>query len=102
MEHARSNPALCSVHHQLANQAARAGHAAGKEPSSAAVRGELIRSARCRAPYLAPQSNAPRGAAGLPEVRRAYEYTLDRLGQDPDAGLLWLDYIALLQARKGG
>jgi cleavage stimulation factor subunit 3 len=43
------------------------------------------------------QLNDPRGAQGLPEIRQAYEFTLDRLGQDTACGGIWLDYIAFLQ-----
>ncbi|EFN59172.1 hypothetical protein CHLNCDRAFT_138056 [Chlorella variabilis] len=46
--------------------------------------------------------NEPRGAEGLPEIRQAYEFTLDRLGQDSACGGIWIDYIAFLQARLGG
>ncbi|KAI3433457.1 hypothetical protein D9Q98_003270 [Chlorella vulgaris] len=46
--------------------------------------------------------NDPRGAQGLPEIRQAYEFTLDRLGQDTACGGIWLDYIAFLQAPRLG
>ena len=46
--------------------------------------------------------NKARGPEGLPEIRQAYEYTLDRLGQDLHAGALWSDYIAFLQVGGGG
>jgi hypothetical protein len=46
------------------------------------------------------QLNEPRGAEGLPEIRQAYEFTLDRLGQDSACGTIWLDYIAFLQAGR--
>lgn len=48
------------------------------------------------------QLNEPRGAAGLPEIRQAYEFTLDRLGQDSASGGVWLDYLAFLGAPKQG
>ena len=48
------------------------------------------------------QLNEPRGAAGLPEIRQAYEFSLDRLGQDSASGGLWQDYLAFLQAPKQG
>lgn len=43
--------------------------------------------------------NEPRGPAGLPEIRQAYEFTLDRLGQDSACGGIWQDYVAFLQVR---
>ncbi|PSC73688.1 Suf-domain-containing [Micractinium conductrix] len=46
--------------------------------------------------------NEGRGAEGLPEVRQAYEFTLDRLGQDTACGGVWLDYIAFLAAPRHG
>ncbi|PRW58683.1 Suf-domain-containing [Chlorella sorokiniana] len=46
--------------------------------------------------------NEPRGAAGLPEIRQAFEFTLDRLGQDSGCGAIWQDYIAFLQAPRQG
>lgn len=51
----------------------------------------------CRPPS---QLNEPRGAAGLPEIRQAFEFTLDRLGQDSGCGAIWQDYIAFLQVRR--
>lgn len=48
------------------------------------------------------QLNEPRGAEGLPEIRQAYEFTLDRLGQDSACGGVWLDYIAFLQVGCDG
>ena len=53
----------------------------------------------CR-PSTPPQLNEPRGAAGLPEIRQAFEFTLDRLGQDSGCGAIWQDYIAFLQVRR--
>ena len=55
----------------------------------------------CRALSTPPQLNEPRGAAGLPEIRQAFEFTLDRLGQDSGCGAIWQDYIAFLQVRRG-
>ncbi|KAL4431075.1 hypothetical protein ABPG75_006331 [Micractinium tetrahymenae] len=46
--------------------------------------------------------NEPRGAEGLPEIRQAYEFTLDRLGQDSACGGIWLDYITFLTAPRQG
>jgi len=31
------------------------------------------------------------------EVRKAFEYTLDKVGSDINAGPLWQDYISFLQ-----
>lgn len=49
---------------------------------------------------LAAQSNERRGLAGKAEVRQALEFTLDRLGQDPAAGEVWLDYLAFLEVHS--
>ena len=38
-----------------------------------------------------------KGAVGLPELRQAYEFTLDRLGQDALAGPVWEEYIDMLE-----
>ena len=46
---------------------------------------------------LHDQTNEPRGANGLLEVRKAFEYCLDRVGCAAGAGPLWLQYCALLQ-----
>jgi hypothetical protein len=42
------------------------------------------------------RSNEPRGVAGLPEVRQAYEFSLDTVGQDIGAGSLWQVGLLLL------
>jgi hypothetical protein len=42
------------------------------------------------------QSNTSKGDAGHLEVMRAYEYVLDRLGQDSSAGAIWLEFINFL------
>jgi hypothetical protein len=47
------------------------------------------------------QLNEPKGAEGIDEIRKAYEFTLDRLGQDINSGPLWLEYAHFLQARRG-
>lgn len=39
---------------------------------------------------------------GVAEVRKAYEYTLDRVGQDINAGALWQEYVAFLQSPRPG
>ncbi|GAB4817721.1 hypothetical protein N2152v2_004767 [Parachlorella kessleri] len=46
--------------------------------------------------------NEPKGAEGIDEIRKAYEFTLDRLGQDLNSGPLWLEYAHFLQAPKVG
>ncbi len=43
------------------------------------------------------QINEPRGADGIEEVRKAYEFTLEKIGSDTAAGPLWQEYIAFLQ-----
>ncbi|KAJ9518571.1 hypothetical protein QJQ45_018615, partial [Haematococcus lacustris] len=48
------------------------------------------------------RSNEPRGPQGLPEVRSAYEFSLDTLGQDLAAGTLWQEYISFLLSSKPG
>ena len=46
--------------------------------------------------------NDERGPEGLAEVRKAYEFTLDCLGQDMCSGSLWQEYILLLQSVRPG
>lgn len=48
------------------------------------------------------QTNEPKGADGLLENRKAFEYCLDRVGQAPSAGPLWLQYCSLLQRPRPG
>lgn len=43
-----------------------------------------------------------KGAVGLPELRQAYEFTLDRLGQDALAGPVWEEYIDMLEVGRLG
>ena len=43
------------------------------------------------------QVNEAKGAEGLGEMKKAYEYALERVGCDLNAGALWQDYIELLQ-----
>jgi cleavage stimulation factor subunit 3 len=50
---------------------------------------------------LFKQVNGAKGPDGLTEVRKAYEFTLDKLGTDINAGLVWQDYIAFLQVVLG-
>ena len=45
----------------------------------------------------AAQINEQRGPDGMDEVRKAYEFTLDKIGSDIGAGPLWQEYIAFLQ-----
>lgn len=40
-------------------------------------------------PRFIKKSNEGRGAAGLSELRQAYEFSVDTVGQDMDAGGLW-------------
>ena len=51
---------------------------------------------------LPTQLNEPRGAAGLPEVRQALEFTLERLGQDSGSGRLWEEYVEFLRGPRPG
>lgn len=45
------------------------------------------------------QSNANKpNDEGHVEVMKAYDYVLDRLGQDSAAGLLWLEYIKFMSS----
>ncbi|GFH16210.1 Suf domain-containing protein, partial [Haematococcus lacustris] len=53
-------------------------------------------------PTIPARSNEPRGPQGLPEVRSAYEFSLDTLGQDLAAGALWQEYISFLLSSKPG
>ena len=48
------------------------------------------------------QVNEAKGAEGMAEVRKAYEYTLDRLGGNVGAGPLWQEYLHFLQAPRPG
>ncbi|EIE19849.1 Suf-domain-containing protein, partial [Coccomyxa subellipsoidea C-169] len=47
--------------------------------------------------YWQHRSDAPRGPDGMDEVRKAFEFTLDKIGADIGAGPLWQEYIAFLQ-----
>ena len=51
---------------------------------------------------LLVQLNASKGPDGLREVKQAYSYTLERMGQHTGSGPLWLDYLALLRTPKPG
>lgn len=53
------------------------------------------------APLLG-QVNEPKGPAGVVEVRKAFEYSVDRIGQAAGAGPLWQDYLNLLQQPRPG
>lgn len=46
--------------------------------------------------------NEPKGPSGVLEVRKAFEYSVDRIGQAAGAGPLWQDYLALLQLPRSG
>ncbi len=48
------------------------------------------------------QVNEVKGPAGLAEVRKAYEYSVDRIGQGAGAGPLWAEYLAFLQHARPG
>jgi cleavage stimulation factor subunit 3 len=48
------------------------------------------------------KSHDPRGGEGLPEIRQAFEFTLDHVGQDVRSGPLWQDYVTFLAAPKPG
>ena len=48
------------------------------------------------------QLNAAKGPEGLKEVKQAYSYTLERMGQHPGSGPLWLDYLAFVRTPKPG
>ncbi len=48
------------------------------------------------------QGNEAKGAEGLLETRKAYEYCLERVGQAAGAGPLWLQYVGLLQRPRAG
>ena len=45
------------------------------------------------------QVNEAKGPPGLAEVRKAYEYSADRIGQGAGAGPLWAEHLAFLQVR---
>ena len=53
-----------------------------------------------RSSGAATQVNEAKGPAGLGEVRKAYEYSADRIGQGAGAGPLWAEYLAFLQVRR--
>lgn len=46
--------------------------------------------------------NETKGVEGLPELRKAYEYTLQRIGVDTAAGAIWQEYITFLQSPRSG
>lgn len=45
------------------------------------------------------QINQPKGADGLPEIRKAFEFTVEKMGADIASGPLWQEYIAFLEVR---
>ena len=46
------------------------------------------------------QINQPKGADGLPEIRKAFEFTVEKMGADIASGPLWQEYIAFLEVRQ--
>ena len=48
------------------------------------------------------QMNEGKGPDGMLEVRKAYEFALDRVGCDVGAGPLWQEYTNFLQAPRPG
>ncbi|KAK9861162.1 hypothetical protein WJX84_008660 [Apatococcus fuscideae] len=48
------------------------------------------------------QMNEGKGPEGMLEVRKAYEFALDRVGCDVGAGPLWQEYTNFLQAPRPG
>ncbi len=45
------------------------------------------------------QINQQKGADGLPEIRKAFEFTVEKMGTDIASGPLWQEYIAFLEVR---
>ena len=43
-------------------------------------------------------ANDPTDAAGVAAIKAAFEYTADAVGEDIDAGPLWVDYLTFLRA----
>jgi cleavage stimulation factor subunit 3 len=43
-------------------------------------------------------ANDPTDAAGVAAIKAAFEYTVDAVGEDIDAGPLWVDYLTFLRA----
>ena len=48
------------------------------------------------------QVNEAKGPEGMNEVRKAYDYTLDRIGNSLEAGPLWQEYLNFLHAPHPG
>ena len=48
---------------------------------------------------LWPQINQPKGLDGLSEIRKAFEFTVEKMGADIASGPLWQEYIAFLEVR---
>ena len=44
------------------------------------------------------KTNDPTTEEGVQTIKAAFEYTVDAVGEDVDAGPLWLDYVTFLQA----
>ena len=47
-----------------------------------------------------PQINQPKGLDGLPEIRKAFEFTVEKMGADMASGPLWQEYVAFLEVRQ--
>ena len=45
------------------------------------------------------QINQTKGPDGLPEVRKAFEFTVEKIGADIASGPLWQEYIAFLEVK---
>jgi cleavage stimulation factor subunit 3 len=43
------------------------------------------------------QINQQKGVDGLPEIRKAFEFMVDKIGADIASGPLWQEYIAFLE-----
>lgn len=53
-------------------------------------------------PRCSLKVNDIREGAAAVEVKQAFDFTLDKLGQDYHAGQLWSDYLTFLQGPKPG
>lgn len=43
------------------------------------------------------QINQPKGPDGLPEIRKAFEFTVEKIGTELASGPLWQEYVAFLE-----
>lgn len=48
------------------------------------------------------KANEGKGVDGMAEVRKAYEFTLDCIGNDIASGSMWVEYVNFLSAPKAG